>query len=578
MILLQVRTHRLVLGSLSPMLRAALEYDGMKEEDSVLVIPEVEPLEMAEFLRGVLKGGMELAPIPESLEGLGISYQPASRMNKVVPYEEELKNYYDYYPDESGYEMSYEPDAGATGHEDPLEHQKRKGTRREHKKPSEVWKFFRKQGNGETVECLECRKIFKFNTGSTSTMFRHLKKAHNYMSESQNTIGIEDVGQWSTIRSGEPGGRKQQQTSVLLTTTKPEPLDVPADMELPPELVAPETPSKRRREQQRSNIWKFFDQDKEEATTSCKECGKRFTMGSGTSTMGRHLKKQHEWLYEEFEQLNEQDKLDKTKREEEKARENAEKEGAEEDEEGEEEAGEEGGEGAEGEEGKENRPKKKAKGEKRQRSSVWKFFQRVKNEQACCNQCGKVFVISGGTTTGLIRHLGRAHGDAYDEIFKDMEEKKRASSSAKLTFDWSTGAFVPKKEVKAERKERKDKIDDSDPTNRTCPVEGCGKVYARRRGMLAHYEAVHSERKPYQCNDCGKTFARKEGWQRHNHDTDRPYLCPTCGKTFRNPRAREVHERSHNDDRRYPCSYCEKRFFTNCQRKVHERIHTGESL
>ncbi len=561
----QIRSHRVVLAALSPMLRLALETDGLKEEDSVLLMPGVEPVEMAEFLRGALRGGADLAPIPDSLLCMGISYQPACNLNKIKQ-EDEYNFNYDYYRDDPDI-MTYEPDVNETanfiGHEDPIEHEKKRSVagRKEPKKPSEVWQYFRKQGNGETVQCLQCLKEFRFNSGSTSTMFRHLRKAHDYMQETQNTIEIEGVCQWAVTPNKTP-----RQPNILLTTTKPEPLEVSGDVSLPPELVAPATPSKKI-PVQRSNIWKFFEHDKETSLSTCNECKKQFTTSSGTSTMSRHLKTKHKHLYDELEQLNEEDKLERSKREEEKAKE---KDTAEESIEvqGETEA-------REGEDGKENRPKEKTKGEKRQRSSVWKYFQRVKDESACCNQCGKVFSISSGTTTGLIRHLGRVHGDAFDDIAKDIEVRKKQMVE-KLTYDWATGSFVPKKKYKAERKERKDKIDESDPATRTCPVEGCGKVYTRRKGMLAHYEAVHSERKPYECNECGKTFARKEGWQRHNHDTARPYLCPTCGKTFRNPRAREVHERSHNDDRRYPCSYCEKRFFTNGQRKVHERIHTGE--
>ncbi len=586
----KIRSHRLVLASLSPMVRLALETDGMKEEDSVLVAPSVDAYELTNFLGGSLRGGADEAPIPESLEALCVSYQPASHHNRATGDDYQLV----YDAEDQDY-MSYEPNVNDTkewlGGEDPLEMDYRTGKmrRRGRKKGSEVWQYFRKQGNGETVECLHCKKIFKNSGGGTSTMFRHLRKVHNYGNVSQNTIELEvsdDDDVWQPVTP------KTQPPSVHISTVKPEPLEVSSEVisSLPPELaekIDPEaveaaaSPTGTPRKSFRSNIWKFFE--KIDNMSSCMDCGKEFKAESGTSTMGRHLKTKHPELYTNFEEMNEQDKAEKIKAKEEKRQ--AEEESEEEDEEGGEEGGEDGegktdqGEG-EGGEGKENRPKKKKKKnkEKKIRSSVWKHFQRLKDDTACCNQCGKVFSIVSGTTTGLIRHLGRAHLDSYNEIINEIQvRKEKGPSGAKLTYDWTTGTFVPKKAKveKTERKVRKDKIDHSDPATRTCPAPDCGKIYAHRRGMLVHYESAHSEHQPWQCNECGKTFQRKESWQRHNHDTARPFLCPTCGKTFKNRRVRDVHERSHRDDRRYPCSFCEKRFFTSAQKKVHERIHQG---
>ncbi len=575
-----IRTHRIVLAALSPMVRSALERDGLKEEDSVLLAPGVEPVELAEFLRGALRGGKELAPIPDSLQCMGVSYQPASDLNKVVAREEEDEGEgYDYYYGEEEGEgdanvMTYEPDVEETA--EYLEQQeaeekkavrfkrrKKKVARKEAKKPSEAWKYFRKQGNGDSVECVQCKKIFSFTSG-TSTMLRHLRKFHGLGGEtaSQNTIEIEGLCQWTVKPDPVAGSGRQQQSQqhVHLTTgLKPEPPEaVHADKLPTPTLeedVEPLQDSPVKRPTKRSNIWKFYDRSEDKSTFTCLKCKKKFGSGS-TSTLARHLKRKHEELYEEFEELNEQDKLERSRLQEEKDLEK----------EGETEAA------GEGDEGKENQPKKRTQ---KQRSSVWKYFQKNDEGSACCNQCGKVFVISAGSTSGLIRHLGRVHGDAFDDIFKDMETKKK-EAVAKLTYDWGSGSFVPKKKEKKERKVRKDKVDQSDPATRTCPVEGCGKVYSRRRRMLLHYEDVHSGRKAHQCNECGKTFSSKESWQRHSHDTSRPFLCPTCGKTFRTQRDRQRHERFHTDDRRYPCSYCEKRFFTSDQRKAHERIHTGE--
>ena len=111
---------------------------------------------------------------------------------------------------------------------------------------------------------------------------------------------------------------------------------------------------------------------------------------------------------------------------------------------------------------------------------------------------------------------------------------------------------------------------------KTFPCEVCGKVYAKRKGLLVHMEAVHSGKRPYVCQECGVSFARKESFQRHTHEEVRQFLCSVCGKTFARRHIRDIHERAHYGDKRYPCSYCNKKFVTNQKKTIHERIHTGE--
>jgi uncharacterized Zn-finger protein len=50
--------------------------------------------------------------------------------------------------------------------------------------------------------------------------------------------------------------------------------------------------------------------------------------------------------------------------------------------------------------------------------------------------------------------------------------------------------------------------------------------------MLVHHAAVHSGSKPFVCDECGASFARKESLKRHTHSDIRPFLCSVCGKTF----------------------------------------------
>ncbi|CAH0399507.1 unnamed protein product [Chilo suppressalis] len=68
-----------------------------------------------------------------------------------------------------------------------------------------------------------------------------------------------------------------------------------------------------------------------------------------------------------------------------------------------------------------------------------------------------------------------------------------------------------------------------------CPVEECGKLYAKASHVRAHLRR-HSGEKPYRCTwgDCSWRFARSDELARHrrSHSGDKPYACRECGKRF----------------------------------------------
>lgn len=68
-----------------------------------------------------------------------------------------------------------------------------------------------------------------------------------------------------------------------------------------------------------------------------------------------------------------------------------------------------------------------------------------------------------------------------------------------------------------------------------CPVEECGKLYAKASHVRAHLRR-HSGEKPYHCTwgGCAWRFARSDELARHrrSHSGDKPYGCRECGKRF----------------------------------------------
>ncbi|CAG9566200.1 unnamed protein product [Danaus chrysippus] len=107
-----------------------------------------------------------------------------------------------------------------------------------------------------------------------------------------------------------------------------------------------------------------------------------------------------------------------------------------------------------------------------------------------------------------IQYTPRAHKRNCEKVTSVQETKVR--SWGEPTFCSEVGAF-------------------------RCPVEDCGKLYAKASHVRAHLRR-HSGEKPYRCTwgGCNWRFARSDELARHrrSHSGDKPYRCQECGKRF----------------------------------------------
>ncbi|XP_067088230.1 zinc finger protein ZFP2-like isoform X4 [Osmerus mordax] len=105
----------------------------------------------------------------------------------------------------------------------------------------------------------------------------------------------------------------------------------------------------------------------------------------------------------------------------------------------------------------------------------------------------------------------------------------------------------------------------------------CGKCFAQKGGLVEHIR-THTGQKPCQCQECNKTFSRKSYLILHMriHTGDKPYQCQQCGKCFTKKGGLVEHMRTHTGEKPYQCQQCSKRFTFKTNLVEHMRTHTGE--
>uniref|UniRef100_A0A4W2DPS1 Zinc finger protein n=1 Tax=Bos indicus x Bos taurus TaxID=30522 RepID=A0A4W2DPS1_BOBOX len=111
-----------------------------------------------------------------------------------------------------------------------------------------------------------------------------------------------------------------------------------------------------------------------------------------------------------------------------------------------------------------------------------------------------------------------------------------------------------------------------------CKADSCGKRLKSKEALRRHQENVHTEKRPYNCEICNKSFKRLDQVGAHKviHSEDKPYKCKLCGKGFAHRNVYKNHKKTHSEERPFQCEECKALFRTPFSLQRHLLIHNSE--
>ena len=112
-----------------------------------------------------------------------------------------------------------------------------------------------------------------------------------------------------------------------------------------------------------------------------------------------------------------------------------------------------------------------------------------------------------------------------------------------------------------------------------CPVSGCSFTTKYPNNIRHHTNSAHSQVRPFKCDECSKSFKRKNQLETHKatHSDERPFACNQCDFRTKRNWILSMHVSTvHSDDRPFECEICHFKMKTRSDMNKHKRVHISE--
>ncbi|XP_006821993.1 uncharacterized protein LOC102806249, partial [Saccoglossus kowalevskii] len=113
---------------------------------------------------------------------------------------------------------------------------------------------------------------------------------------------------------------------------------------------------------------------------------------------------------------------------------------------------------------------------------------------------------------------------------------------------------------------------------RRYPCDTCGMSF-KALAELTEHRLIHSLPKNYPCEVCRFEFHRRNELLLHMskaHPNTRPFECENCDKSFSTVESLRVHQRCHTGELPHKCRFCSRQFVHGKHCEVHESSHFKE--
>ncbi|XP_042240238.1 oocyte zinc finger protein XlCOF6-like [Homarus americanus] len=105
--------------------------------------------------------------------------------------------------------------------------------------------------------------------------------------------------------------------------------------------------------------------------------------------------------------------------------------------------------------------------------------------------------------------------------------------------------------------------------------EVCGKRFTQKANLESHLR-LHTGNRPFSCEFCGKSFSQRGNMEEHRriHTGEKPFVCDMCGISYSRQGQLAMHRRKHSGEKPHKCQYCKKEFLRREVLRKHEHMHT----